>query len=121
MGQARMKGGKGCSSLVGEWSVLVRVVYISPCKVGAGELLTDSIQLQSELDQNCSSSVLIGSELVRGNHDRRFSRSELVRGCRVRSEQGGSKSRMVEIGVGRFKSDKCWSDSVRIGSELVRG
>ena len=101
--------------------MLVTVVYISPCRVRAGELSTGSIRLGLELDQNCSSSVLIGSELVRGNHDRRFSRSELVRGCRVRSEQGGSKSRMVEIGVGRFKSDKCWSDSVRIGSELVRG
>ena len=28
---------------------------------------------------------------------------------------------MVEIGVGRFEAEKCWSDSVRIGRELVRG
>ena len=42
-------------------------------------------------------------------------------GARVRSEKGRSKSTVVEIGVVRFKADKCWSDSVRIGSELVRG
>ena len=50
--------------------MLVTVVYISPCRVGTGELSTGSIHLRSELGQNCSSSVVIGSELVRGAHDR---------------------------------------------------
>ena len=75
--------------------MLVRVVYNSPCRVGAGKLSTGSIQLGSELGQNCSSSVVIGSELVRGAHDR--------------FEYSRSWSGVVELGLRRVGASQQWS------------
>ena len=75
--------------------MLVGVVYISPCRVGTGELSTVSIELRQELGQNCSSSVLLGSELVRGPH--------------YRFEYGRSWSGVVGLGLRRVGASQEWS------------
>ena len=75
--------------------MLVGVVYISPCRVGTGELSTGSIHLRSELGQNCSSLVLLGFELVRGAH--------------YRFEYGRSWSGVVELFLRRVGASQQWS------------
>ena len=84
--------------------MLVGVVYISPCRVGTCELSRVSIQLRSELGQNCSSLVLVGSELVRGAHNW--------------FEYGQGWSGVVGLGLRRVGASQEWSRYKWVVSKL---